>query len=73
MRILRSIKRGMGYVPGYGEHPGTPILIMFGFLGGIAGAMSHGFWGMLSGAALFLGVMGIPYLIGAYERGNGTE
>lgn len=73
MRILRSIKRGMGYVPGYGEHPGTPILIFFTVLGGLGGGMEHGIWGMIVGAATFLGVMGIPYLIGAYERGNGSE
>lgn len=35
--LLRDIRRGAGTLPHVGPHPGTPILLGFILLGGVAG------------------------------------
>ncbi len=70
-RHIRAIVYGCGYVPGYGSHPGTGVLVAFVIMGAIAGA--HAGWrGAVFGAGAMLGVFGPMYLWGAHDRGMGS-
>lgn len=62
--MIRAIIRGMGYVEGYGDHPGTVPLIFFLLLGLVASRS----W---VGPAIMGLAFGPFYLWGAYERGKG--
>lgn len=59
-QMLRRVVRGMGYLPGFGSHPGTPVIFGIAMLGFFAGG-----W---IGSAVMLGVFGPFYVLGAYER-----
>lgn len=73
IRSLRHVIRGCGFVPGYGNHPGTATLGLFVAMGGGVGA-SRGDLGIaLGGALLMLVVFGPMYLYGAYDRSRSAE
>lgn len=61
MSYARAILRGMGYVEGYGPHPGTPIIVGLLILGWMAGT-----W---MGALAMLAIFGPVYVYGAWSRG----
>lgn len=58
--MIRQIWHGCGELPYVGPHPGTIWVIVFLFLGLMAGGLG----GLLIMAAFILP----PYFIGAYER-----
>jgi hypothetical protein len=62
VKTLKAIYRGIGYVEGYGSHPGTPFLLILL----MAGLLAGGFVGVL-----IMAIFVVPiYLIGAYDRGK---
>lgn len=67
MKILKAIKRGAGYIPKYGHHPGWLPLIAFS-LAFIAIAIPNQTFGF----AFFgwFGIILLPFLAGCYERGK---
>lgn len=72
MRVLQAIWRGCGYVPGYGHHPGTGLILMWNAGAAFVGASEGGIAGALVGL-LFMSPMTGIYLWGAYERGERKE
>lgn len=62
---LRMIRYGLK------DHPGTPILVGFAVLGGVAGA-ERGFTWSICGAGIMLAIFGPMYLFGAWESGRHT-
>jgi len=60
--IVRDTLRGCGYLPGYGEHPGTLILLLLVAYGALAGGAG--------GAAIMAGICVPAYLVGAHDRGR---
>ncbi len=72
MKTLKAIRRGMGYVPGYGPHPGTGVLIFLVVIGALAG-IDKGLLGITIGAGASLLIFGPMYLSGAYGRGKESE
>lgn len=67
--VIRAIWRGCGYVPGYGHHPGTGLILMCNAGAVFVGASEGGVTGALVGLLLMSPITGI-YLWGAYERGK---
>ncbi len=68
--FLRKISwcwKGCFYLPGYGTHSGTPILIGLIIIGALAG-VEGGWKKSLVGAAIMALFFGPMYLIGSYER-----
>lgn len=63
------IRKGCGYLEGYGNHPGTGILLGLIVIGGIIG-LQKGFFGSFIGATMMGSVFGTCYLVGAYDRGK---
>lgn len=61
--------KGLGYLDGYGHHPGTEVLLFLIFLGAIAGSQ-EGITGIFIGAAIMFILFGGIYFYGAYERGR---
>lgn len=55
--MFNKIRRGARYLPGYGEHPGTPILFILVLLGALAGSR-HGIEGTVFGAIAMLLMFG---------------
>lgn len=73
MMLKKSIKRlvrGCMYSEEYGHHPGTEYLIILIILGFVAGVFRSGLFAGLFGAFVMLVIIGIPYLIGAWDRGK---
>jgi hypothetical protein len=65
MMLKKSIKRlvrGCMYSEEYGDHPGTEYLIILTIFGGIVAGFS--------GALVMFVLNGIPYLMGAWDRGD---
>lgn len=73
MEILRKIRRGAGYLPGYGEHPGTPLLIMMVLMGILAGAGRGSIRAALGGGAVMLVVFGPLWCMGCVGRANAYD
>lgn len=71
--VLRRIIRGCGDLPGYGPHPGTPVLVVLIGLGAIAGLGRAGWRGGLFGALVMGVIFGSMYLYGAYDREQLSE
>lgn len=69
---LQHAIRGCGHVPGYGDHPGTVVLVLLVLMGFGAG-LERGIDRALVGAALMLGVFGPMYLWGAYDRSRSAD
>lgn len=73
MNIFRHIIRGAGYLEGYGHHPGTGMLLLFIFIGGIAGAERGGWAGFFGGMA-FSSVFFLPlYIWGCIDRSKDSD
>ncbi|WP_430430237.1 hypothetical protein [Oceanicaulis sp.] len=67
--VIRAIWRGCGYVPGYGHHPGTGLILMCNAGAAFVGVIEGGIAGVLIGL-LFMAPMTGVYLWGAHERGR---
>ena len=67
-KFFRDIKRGAGYLEGYGDHPGTDFLIVFVLMGGIAGIQRGGIWGFIGGCLVMLLGMGPLWIAGCVSR-----
>lgn len=67
--ILRCVRLGMTELPKLGSHPGLIPLLYMVAVGALAGGLNGTAWRALVGAGIMLGVFGMLYLIGAYERG----
>lgn len=67
--MFKKIRLGLTDLEGYGEHPGTVVVIGLVSMGALAGAR-QGIKGLICGA-LFMAVFFAPmYLYGAYSRGD---
>jgi len=69
--VIMHCIRGCGYLPHCGDHPGTPILIMFCIATGIAFINRNHQNPLLAfciGFSICLLIFGSMYLYGAYER-----
>ena len=71
--MIVKIIRGIGYLPGYGSHPGTKIVLILIALSTIAGARTGGLPGAIFGATIMTVTMGGIYLWGAYNRYRSYE
>lgn len=71
--IIGRTARGMGTLPGYGSHPGVPIVVWL--IVGTFGALAlHGGWTKaVVGAALQAGWAVPLLLVGAYQRATESE
>jgi len=68
MRILLRCWQGCFYLPGYGPHPGTKLIIIVIAMGACAGMQDAGWIGAAVGA-VFMALVYVPfYLIGSYNR-----
>lgn len=73
MKLLRHIIRGAGYLEGYGNHPGTPLLFIFTVAGGLAGIEKGGLTGFIGGCIIAF-VTTLPlYIIGCIDRSKGAD
>jgi hypothetical protein len=70
MKAIRQIIRGCTNLPYVGEHPGTFVMLMLMFMGGLAGSSKGGTVGALGGMALMVVLMLPLFLWGAYDRAN---
>lgn len=68
MKLLKDIVQGAGYLEGYGEHPGTFLLVAFIVMGGLAGCSRGGLLGFLGGAAAMALLIGPLWIIGCVGR-----
>lgn len=59
--------KGAGYLEGYGDPSGGPVLLGFVAMGAAAGAKG-GLFGCIVGALAMLALLGPLYLIGCYDR-----
>lgn len=67
--VFRRIRMGAGYLPGYGDHPGTSTVVFLTLLTGAAG--SHAGWiGFVGGCCLGALVYGPMWLAGCIGRAN---
>jgi hypothetical protein len=72
MKNLKHMIRGMGYLEGYGHHPGNMLLLAILLIGGISG-IDGGLRGFFGGMAII--AMGIlpMYFHGCYVRSLNYE
>lgn len=68
MKVIRDIIQGAGYLEGYGDHPGTPMLIIFILMGGIAGIEKGGLFGFIAGSLVMALIMGTFWVVGCVDR-----
>lgn len=67
--LFRRVRMGAGYLPGYGDHPGTSTVVFLTLLTGVAGA--HAGWaGFAGGCALGAFVYGPLWICGCVGRAN---
>jgi len=69
MNTLKYIIRGIGDLPDYGPHPGTPLMVILPIIGAIAG-LDNGLKGAIFGFSIFFLSFSPFYLMGAYARGK---
>jgi hypothetical protein len=73
MKLVKNMIQGAGYLEGYGEHPGTLLLLGFILMGGLAGARNGGLRGFLLGAA-FVALFTVPvWLVGCVSRARAYQ
>ncbi|TQE91696.1 MAG: hypothetical protein FKY71_20125 [Spiribacter salinus] len=70
---LRHIRRGAGYLPCCGDHPGTPLLLGIVALNATTGAATGGWPGAAFGAFVALVVFVPIWAIGAVERSKSQD
>lgn len=68
MKFFRDLWQGAGYLPGYGDHPGTAFLVMFTLMGVVAGVDRGGIYGAIIGALIMFSVMFPVWVIGCIDR-----
>lgn len=68
MKLLKDIIQGAGYLEGYGDHPGTPLMVGFMIIGAAAGAECGGWYGLLGGVALMFCTVGAAWMAGCVGR-----
>lgn len=68
MKLIKDIIQGAGYLEGYGEHPGTSMLIVLVLCGGLAGASSGGLAGFFGGSIVMVLCMFPLWVIGCVGR-----
>lgn len=71
IKFLRDIKRGAGYLPGYGSHPGNIMMIFSLAMLIIAGLCNEGIgWseGILAGVTVWAATALPLYLMGCVGR-----
>ena len=67
MKLLRDIVQGAGYLEGFGNHPGTDVLVILVAIGALAG-IKGGAFGALVGAVVMLSFIGPLWCIGCIGR-----
>jgi hypothetical protein len=67
--ILKQVRKGAGYLQGYGDHPGTPLLVLMTCGGALAG-MNQGFRGIILGAVVMFIPFGFIWCIGCISRAS---
>ena len=72
MGTLKHIIRGMGYLEGYGHHPGNLILLAILLVGGING-LDGGLRGFFGGMGIIALGMLPMYIHGCYARSVSYE
>lgn len=65
MYHIRQIRRGLGYLEGYGHHPGIHIAVILIVFGTVMGALCDQ---PITGFLLNTAVWGTLLLFGAYDR-----
>ena len=79
IKFIKDAWRGAGYLEGYGDHPGTGMLIVFILMGGITGMQRGGLWGFLDGCLIMVLCFGPLWIAGcigrarSYDRYNNKE
>jgi len=71
-KVLKQIRMGAGYLPGYGDHPGTFTLLLMIGMGAWAG-IDHGPLGMVMGAVFMFAFFGPIWCIGCISRANAYD
>jgi hypothetical protein len=72
MKTIKHIIRGMGYLEGFGYHPGNWMMVSIMLIGGIAG-IDGGWRGFFGGFGIvFLGMLPM-YMYGCYTRSVNYE
>lgn len=70
---IGRIIRGLGILPGYGPHPGIPMVIFLVVMGALAASMRGGLLGAIVGA-VGMASWSVPLLLaGAYSRAKECE
>ena len=69
LKILKQIRKGGGYLPGYGNHPGTILLFALPIVVVVTGLDNGIISAMTAGILMFLTV-GIGWCIGCITRAN---
>ena len=67
--VFKQICKGAGYLHGYGDHPGTPLLVLMTCEGAVAG-MNQGFRAIVLGAVVMFIPFFIMWCIGCVARAN---
>lgn len=68
--LARRAIMGAGYLPGYGDHPGTGFCLMLTLLTGAAAAQTGGWIGFAVGTGIGALVYGSLWLCGCVGRAN---
>lgn len=68
MKTIKRIFRGMGYLEGYGHHPGNMLMITMILMCAVTGGMNGGLRGFFSGMGIVLIGMLPMYIHGCYAR-----
>lgn len=71
--FFRHVRRGAGYLEGYGNHPGTDMVVMMILVCGLAGAQ-RGSWSGFFGGLVIGAVFILPfYIMGCVDRSKGAD
>lgn len=73
MNLIRDVVQGAGYLEGYGDHPGTPIMLGFILAGGVVGLERGGVYGFLAGAFAMVVGVGPFWMMGCVDRARGYQ
>lgn len=68
--LHRRIVMGAGYIDGYGEHPGTGLVVALILITALAGGASGGDIGFIGGAVIATLIYGPMWICGCVGRAN---